>query len=84
MLADGLFTRFPKPDFAFALHTAPMPYGTIGYTVGAMTSNSDGLEITFKGRGGHGSAPDKTIDPIAMAAHFINDVQTVVSREKDP
>src|SRR5450755_4571859 len=36
------------------------------------------------GRGGHGSAPDKTIDPIAMAAHFINDVQTVVSREKDP
>jgi amidohydrolase len=84
MLSDGLFTRFPKPDFAFALHTAPMPYGTIGYNVGAMTSNSDGLEITFKGRGGHGSAPDKTIDPIAMTAHFINDVQTVVSREKDP
>lgn len=84
MLADGLFTRFAKPDFAFALHTAPMPFGTIGYTAGAMTSNSDGLEITFKGRGGHGSAPDKTIDPITMAAHFINDVQTVVSREKDP
>ena len=42
------------------------------------------MEITFKGRGGHGSAPDKTIDPIAIAAHFINDVQTVVSREKDP
>jgi len=79
-----LFTRFAKPDFAFALHTAPMPTGTVGYNVGAMTSNSDGLEITFNGRGGHGSAPDKTIDPIAMAAHFINDVQTVVSREKDP
>jgi hippurate hydrolase len=84
MLADGLFTRFPKPDFAFALHSAPMAYGTVGYNVGAMTSNSDGLEVTFKGRGGHGSAPDKTIDPITMAAHFINDVQTVVSREKDP
>ena len=84
MLADGLFTRFPKPDFAFALHTAPMAYGTVGYGTGAISSNSDGLEITFKGRGGHGSAPDKTIDPIAMAAHFINDVQTVVSREKDP
>jgi amidohydrolase len=84
MLADGLFTRFPKPDFAFALHTSPGPYGTIAYNVGAMTSNSDGLEITFKGRGGHGSAPDKTIDPIAIAAHFITDVQTVVSREKDP
>ncbi len=84
MLRDGLFTRFPKPDFAFALHTAPMAYGTVGYGVGAISSNSDGLEITFKGRGGHGSAPDKTIDPIAIAAHFINDVQTVVSREKDP
>ena len=84
MLDDGLFTRFGKPDFAFALHTSPGPFGSIGYNVGAVTSNSDGLEIVFKGRGGHGSAPDKTIDPIAIAAHFIVDVQTVVSREKDP
>ena len=84
MLADGLFTRFPKPDVAFALHTSPAPYGQVFFNTGAMTSNSDGMEITFKGRGGHGSAPDKTIDPIAIAAHFINDVQTVVSREKDP
>src|SRR5882672_4979104 len=64
MLADGLFTRFGKPDFAFALHTSPAPYGTVAYNVGPITSNSDGMEITFKGRGGHGSAPDKTIDPI--------------------
>ena len=84
MLADGLFTRFGKPDFAFALHTSPQPYGTVGYNVGAVTSNSDGLEITFKGRGGHGSAPDKALDPIVIAAKFITDVQTVVSREKDP
>ena len=84
MLADGLFTRFPKPDFGFSLHSSPSPLGFVGYNVGAMTSNSDGLEIVFKGRGGHGSAPDKTIDPIAIAAHFIVDVQTVVSREKDP
>ena len=84
MLADGLFTRFGKPDFAFSLHASPSPLGSVGYNVGAMTSNSDGLEIVFKGRGGHGSAPDKTIDPIAIAAHFIVDVQTVVSREKDP
>jgi len=84
MLDDGLFRRFPKPDYAYALHTSPGPYGAIGYNVGAITSNSDGLEIVFKGRGGHGSAPDKTIDPIAMAARFIVDVQTVVSREKDP
>ena len=84
MVKDGLFTRFPKPDFAFALHTSPSPYGFVGYKVGPVTSNSDSLEITFKGRGGHGSAPDKTIDPIAIAARFITDVQTVVSREKDP
>lgn len=84
MLADGLFMRFTKPDIAFALHTSPAPYGHVYFNVGAMTSNSDGMEITFKGRGGHGSAPDKTIDPIAIAAHFITDVQTVVSREKDP
>lgn len=84
MINDGLFKRFPKPDFAFALHTSPSPYGFVGYKTGAISSNSDSLEITFKGRGGHGSAPDKTIDPIAIAARFITDVQTVVSREKDP
>ncbi|SEB16303.1 amidohydrolase [Variovorax sp. YR216] len=84
MLADGLFKRFPKPDFAFALHTNPSPYGFVGYRVGPITSSADALEITFKGRGGHGSAPDKTIDPITIAAHFVTDVQTVVSREKDP
>jgi amidohydrolase len=84
MLADGLFTRFGKPDVAFALHTGPQPYGTVGWNIGPITSNSDRLEITFHGRGGHGSAPDKTIDPIVIAAHFINDVQSVVSREKDP
>jgi len=84
MLADGVFTRFPRPDIAFALHTSPAPYGTVAYNSGAVTSNADSFEVTFKGRGGHGSAPHTTIDPVVMAAHFINDVQTVVSREKDP
>jgi hippurate hydrolase len=84
MLADGLFTRFPKPDVAFALHSWPLAYGTVGFNEGTVSSNSDGLEIVFKGRGGHGSAPDKALDPIAIAARFVTDVQTVVSREKDP
>lgn len=84
MVADGLFTRFPKPDVAFALHVGPGPVGAVTFNTGAVTSNSDALEITFKGRGGHGSAPDKTIDPIAIAARFVTDVQTVISREKDP
>jgi hypothetical protein len=68
MLDDGLFKRFPKPDYAFALHTWPLAYGTVGYESGPVSSNSDALEIQFKGRGGHGSAPDKAIDPIAIAA----------------
>jgi hippurate hydrolase len=84
MLADGLFTRFPKPDVAFALHSWPLAYGTVGFNEGTVSSNSDGLEIVFKGRGGHGSAPDKALDPIAIAARFVTDVQTIVSREKDP
>ena len=84
MLADGLFKRFGKPDYAFALHSWPLAYGTIGYNSGAVSSNSDAIEITFKGRGGHGSAPDKALDPIAIAARFVVEVQTVISREKDP
>ena len=84
MLADGLFTRFAKPDFAFALHTWPMAYGDVGFNVGAVTSNSDSFEAQFNGRGAHGSAPDKSIDPVLVASRFIVDVQSVISREKDP
>ncbi|CAN7680518.1 amidohydrolase [Pseudoduganella sp. LjRoot289] len=84
MLADGLFKRFPKPDFAFALHSWPTAHGTVGYNIGPVSSNSDSIEIVFKGRGGHGSAPDKAVDPITIAARFVVDVQTVISREKDP
>ena len=84
MLDDGLFKRFPKPDYAFALHSWPLAYGTVGYNTGAVSSNSDAIEIVFKGRGGHGSAPDKAVDPITIAARFVVDVQAIISREKDP
>ena len=84
MLEDGLFSRFGKPDAAFALHTWPMAYGEVGFGSGAVTSNSDSFELAFKGRGSHGSTPDKSIDPIVMAARFVVDVQSVISREKDP
>jgi hippurate hydrolase len=84
MLDDGLFKRFPKPDYAFALHSWPLAHGTVGFNDGPVSSNSDAIEIVFKGRGGHGSAPDKALDPIAIASRFVVDVQTVVSREKDP
>lgn len=84
MLADGLFTRFPKPDAAFALHTWPMAYGEIGFNSGSVTSNVDTFEAVFRGRGAHGSAPDKAIDPVLIASRFVVDVQGVISREKDP
>ncbi|MGH8854578.1 MAG: amidohydrolase [Telluria sp.] len=84
MLDDGLFKRFPRPDYAFALHSWPLAHGTVGYNSGPVSSNSDAIEIVFKGRGGHGSAPDKSLDPILIAARFVVDVQSVVSREKDP
>jgi hippurate hydrolase len=84
MLADGLFTRFKKPDAAFALHDGPFPHGTIRYRTGIGSSISDGLYIKFRGRGGHGAAPQSTIDPVLIASRFIVDVQSVISREKDP
>src|SRR5215470_8239859 len=84
MLADGLFTRFPKPNFGFALHDGAFAYGTVLYRVGIGSSNSNSLYIKFRGRGGHGAVPQATIDPVMMAARFIVDVQSVISREKDP
>lgn len=84
MLADGLFTRFAKPDIALALHDGPAPHGMVFYRSGAGSSAADSLEITFHGRGGHGSAPHTTVDPVGIAARFIVEVQSVISREKDP
>jgi hippurate hydrolase len=84
MLADGLFTRFPKPDAGFALHAGAFPYGYVSYAVGVRSSNADGLYIKFRGRGGHGAMPQATIDPVMMASRFVVDVQSVISREKDP
>jgi amidohydrolase len=83
MVDDGLFTRFPKPDYGFALHVGPGPFGYVSYKPGVINSTSDGFSITFNGKGGHGSRPHTTIDPVMMAAHFIVDVQSVISREKD-
>src|SRR6476619_4679479 len=68
MLAHGLFTRFGKPDFGFALHDGPFPHGYVRYRVGAGSSNADGLYVKFLGRGGHGAIPQATIDPVMIAA----------------
>ncbi len=85
MLDDGLFTRFPKPDFGLAIHVASdMAAGNIGYRPGFSLANVDSVDITVKGRGGHGSAPETTIDPIVQAAELIVALQTIVSREVKP
>ena len=85
MLGDGLFTRFPKPDFAVALHCSDdKPAGTVALLAGYALANVDSVDITVKGRGGHGSAPHTTIDPVIQAAELIVSLQTIVSREIKP
>jgi hippurate hydrolase len=85
MLADGLWDKIGgKPDYGFALHVGSGAAGEVYYKPGVLTSTSDGIDLTFLGRGGHGSMPSATIDPILMASRFVVDVQSVISREKDP
>lgn len=85
MLEDGLFKRFPKPDFALALHCdSQAPHGTVVYTDGLALANVDSVDIVVKGKGGHGAAPHTTVDPIVLAARIVLDLQTLVSRETNP
>jgi amidohydrolase len=85
MLDDGLFARFPRPDYCLALHCAPrVPYGHIAWAPGPIASNSDTVDITVRGKGGHGAAPHTTIDPVVLAARIILDLQTIASRETNP
>ena len=85
MLDDGLYKKFGKPDYALALHADPLkPVGVISYTDGLALANSDTVDITVKGKGGHGAAPHLSVDPIVLSARIILDLQTIVSREVNP
>src|SRR5579864_6428520 len=85
MIRDGLFTRFPKPDAAVALHVGnELPAGMVSITPGVYNTNADSVRITVYGKGGHGSAPHTTVDPIVIAARTILTLQTIVSREVKP
>lgn len=84
MLDDGALDRFPRPDVVLGQHVTPLPAGTIGVRPGPQMSASDGIQVVLHGRGGHGSRPHSTVDPIVMAAATIMRLQTVVSREVDP
>src|SRR5438045_6072664 len=85
MLGDGLFKRFPRPDFCLALHDdAELAAGTLGYTPGYALANVDSVDITIHGVGGHGAYPPKTKDPVVLAAEIILVLQTIVLREISP
>jgi amidohydrolase len=85
MVRDGLFTRFPKPDAAVALHVGnAFPAGMAAITPGVYNTNADSVRITIYGKGGHGAMPNTAIDPIVIAARTILALQTIVSREVKP
>lgn len=85
MLDDGLFTRFAKPDVAIAQHCdAALAAGNVGIRPGCTLANSDTVDITVRGRGGHGAYPHKTIDPVVLAAELVLSLQAIVAREVPP
>ena len=85
MVAAGLFDRVPKPDYCLGIHVdGRLPAGDVGVTSGPASAASDAVDITVYGRGGHGSTPQRTVDPIVMAARIVGALQTIVSREVDP
>ncbi|MBB4854094.1 hippurate hydrolase [Mycobacteroides chelonae] len=84
MIADGILDRFPKPDIVIGQHVGPLPAGVIGYKTGTLLAAADGLKMQLFGRGGHGSQPESTIDPVVMASNVVQRLQTIVSRELSP
>ncbi len=85
MIEEGLFKRFPKPDFNIALHTsAGLQAGQVGLTSGYALANVDSVDIAIKGIGGHGAYPHTTKDPVVLASHIVVALQTLVSRETSP
>ncbi|WP_220462718.1 amidohydrolase [Flaviflexus equikiangi] len=80
MVADGLFDRFGKPDVVLGQHVAPLPAGVLGVRPGPAFAASDAMRITLYGKGGHGSRPETTQDPVVMAASLVMRLQTIVSR----
>ena len=85
MLEDGLFEKFPRPEYVLATHTSGWaPAGKITYTSGYALANVDSVDITIKGIGAHGSAPHMGKDPIVIGSQIVNALQTLVSREVNP
>jgi len=85
MLADHLYERFGRPDKIIGLHdTNTMPAGAVGIVAGPAQASSTSIDVVIRGIGGHGSAPQFGRDPVTLAAYYITQIQTIVSREEDP
>ena len=85
MISDGLFERFPTPDYNLALHvSAGLPSGRVAYSSGFALANVDSVDITVKGVGGHGAYPHTTKDPIVVGASIVTALQTLVARNVNP
>ncbi len=85
MLRDGLYERFPKPDYALAIHDwAALEAGKIGVRPGYVMANADSVDITVRGISGHGASPQSTKDPVVLASEIVMALQTIVSRESSP
>jgi len=85
MIEDGLYTRFPKPEYALAFHvSADLPTGRVLVQPGLVASSADSVDILIHGVGTHGAYPHEGRDPIVMGAQIIMALQTLVSREISP
>ncbi|KAL8739600.1 MAG: hypothetical protein Q9190_007617, partial [Brigantiaea leucoxantha] len=83
MVEDGLYNKIPVPDVCLGGHVMAMKAGHVGSRIGTVMSESDRFKVTLFGRGGHGSMPHRTVDPVVMAAHVVLRLQNIVSREVD-
>ncbi|MEO6912256.1 MAG: amidohydrolase [Edaphobacter sp.] len=84
MLSDHLYERFGRPDMAIALHDSNFATGEVSIVPGAALASSTAIDVTMRGVGTHGSAPEAGKDPIVMASEFVVALQTVVSRSIPP
>lgn len=85
MIADGLYTRFPKPDYALGFHVwSPMAAGTVAVPQRVAWSSADSVDIAVHGIGTHGAAPHRGIDPVLVASQIVVSLQSLVSRTIDP
>ncbi|GEN12613.1 hippurate hydrolase [Myxococcus fulvus] len=83
MMSDGLYARFGTPSVALAQHVGPLPVGLVGHHRGASMMASASVRVRIHGKGGHGSQPHATVDPVVIAAYLVTRLQTIVSREVD-